>query len=1087
MELNGWHEWIGHTNFSFKHGASHPIELVTRAAEEGYRGLAITDFDGVYGLSRSYQAMDRVRWEGKAGALRLFYGAELHQAKDHDLPVLLRDTLVLVATSRRGYHNLCRLVSFSHRDGKNGADLPLEHLLAADVEDLVAIQPMRGLVNRGGQAEAWRSKCRLLRERFGPSRFFLAVSRQLNPGEDHAIRPTIALAHELGAACLLSQDVFFHDRQQKDLNDLLHAIRTNRFVGDATEHLFSNGERSLHAPRVIEARYRHLPIYAQALAASRALAESCQFDLSELRYRYPQERLPEGLTPQEFLERITFASAREWYRGQIPEKIEAQVRHELALIDRQRFADYFLTIWDIVRWARAQGILCQGRGSAANSVVCYVLGITSVDPAKIDCLFERFISEERGDPPDIDVDFEHERREEVIQYIYERYGRGNAAMVANVITFQSRGALRAAGNALGIPKLIIDKAGSVLDAREFRHGDPREALQELVKVLEGEGLLAGCAGLPFEIWAKMAGRLLEFPSHLGIHSGGFVLGDGSLDQLVAQEPSSMEGRTVIQWCKDDIEALNVFKIDILGLGMLTTLRKCFTLVKSHYGQELSLKTIPSDDAETYDMICRADTVGTFQVESRAQMSMLPRLKPRCFYDLVIEVAIIRPGPIQGGMIHPYLRRRDGLEPVTYPDPRLEPILRRTMGIPIFQEQVMRIAMAVGGFTPGEANELRRNIGSFSLKGDVSRWIPRLAEGMRANGLPEAFITSMLEQLKGFASYGFPESHAASFAILAYASCYLKRHFPSAFFVALLNSQPMGFYSPHVLIQTARHLGVTVLPVCAQRSDWDSTLEPDASPHRYAIRMGFRLVRSLREGTAKAFVARRQGHGPWGSLEDFLREARLSRVDLTALAAADALRAFGVERRTALWLAEAAPFCAFLEDVDPAIAFAAESAAERMQLDFHATSTTLGPHPAAILKAEEWRFEVPKAKLCLAESLPKMPANRLVVVFGMVIVRQSPPSAKGMVFATLEDETGLINLVLTPPVHQRFQRLFDRQSFICAEGQLQRQGDAHSVRVTRLFAPKIAEAELHDLREKIRQSATKGVSLAKDLTGARNYH
>jgi error-prone DNA polymerase len=1084
LETYGWYEWSCHTNFSFKYGASHPHELVAQAAAFKYQGLAITDFDGVYGLPRSWSALKTLKKDGHDNGLKLFYGAEIHHVKDHDLPLIMQDTLTLIVQSREGYYNLCRLLSYSHRAGKSDADIPLDYLLNADVAGLVAIQPMRGLVKQRKRQGEWQRKCAALRDHFTPERFYLGLSRQFNPAEDHAIRPTLELAKKLGVECLLTQDIFFHHASEKDLADLLQAMRMNLTVDGAVGHTFVNAERSLHSLAGIEARFKVFHDYERMLRSSRQLADSCQFDLKELRYYYPKEMLPEGFSGQQYLEKITWEHARAYYGELLSHKITEILTKELALIEQLGFADYFLTVWDIVLWARSQNILCQGRGSAANSAVCFVLGITAVDPALFDVLFERFISVERGDPPDIDVDFEHERREEVIQYIYERYGREKAAMVANVITFQSRGALRASGKALGIPEVILGKASDILDSREFRRGDAERVMEELKVTLKGDDEDWDLSAIPFELWAEMCSRIGGFPSHLGIHSGGFILADRALDWLVPQEPATMAGRTVIQWCKEDIEALGFFKIDVLALGMLTAIRKCFDLIKGFHGRDYTLASIPQGDKPTYDMICKADTVGTFQIESRAQMSMLPRLKPRCFYDLVIEVAIIRPGPIQGGMIHPFLKRRDGLEKVTFPDPRIEPILKRTLGIPIFQEQVMRIAIAIGGFSPGEADELRRNMGSFSMKGDVGRWLGKLADGMRKHGIAEHFIQTILSQMKGFSSYGFPESHAASFALLAYASSYLKCHYPAAFFVALINSQPMGFYAPHVLLQTARHLGIKVLPVCVNKSDWDFTLEPVED--ELCIRMGLRIVRSLRDTAGQGLVSYRKRHGQWRDLYDFIKVAGLSRLDITALAAADALQVFGIERRAAIWLSEAAPFAAFLEDEEPAVYFEKETNQERLQSDFAATSTSLGLHPTEILKNEAWCYEVETRTITLAKDVPKRKPGQILIAFGMVIVRQAPPAAKGLVFATIEDETGLINLAFMPQVYAQYRRLFDRQAFLCLRGVLQRQGDAHSIKVTHLFAPEIKEAKVMALNGDGDMLEVAAAAGEKELIQSRNY-
>lgn len=1049
----GWHELICHTNFSFLVGASHPHEIVNGAAEHGYKRIAITDYDGVYGLARSYRALLQMQKKHADNGLGMICGAELHLDKDHHKPILVQDTLVLLAQNHTGYFNLCRLASYGHRDGKINPNVPLDYLLQSDVTGLVAIVPMRGLIHHhwGDVAyDALEQRVARLRDHF-QHRIAMAITRTLNAAEDRAVMPTVQMAQRLAIPCVISQDAFFHDKQQKDISDVLHAIRHNLTVQQAMPHVFVNGERSLHALDVIEARYRVLPCYASALVTARNIAESCTFQLNELRYRYPKEMLPEGMDAQTYLEQITWQHAIALYRH-VPDKVGDLLTHELALIKHLGFADYFLTVWDIVRWARERGILCQGRGSAANSAVCFVLGITSVDPSAFDVLFERFISVERGDPPDIDVDFEHERREEVIQYVYARYGRDKAAMVANVITFQRKGSIRAAGKALGISADVLAHASQLLTSQHEKKRSDAATLQEIVVGKDGDANANGA--LPWDLWRRIADRLYGFPRHLGIHSGGFMVADKSLDWLVAQEPATMPGRTVIQWCKEDIEALGFFKIDVLALGILTALRKCFALLASHYQRPMTLATVPSDDTPTYDMMCRADTAGTFQIESRAQMSMLPRMQPRCFYDLVIEVAIIRPGPIQGKMIHPYLRRRHGEEAVTFPDARLRPILQRTLGIPIFQEQVMRVAMAVGGFTPGEADELRKNIGAFSIRGNVEKWIDKLEAGMRRNGIAEAFIHTILQQMHGFAHYGFPESHSVSFARLAYASCYLKCHYPAAYFVALLNSQPMGFYAPHVLIQTVRHAGVTVLPICAASSQWDATLEIVPGTRTYGIRLGLRLVRSLRVSAAHRMVEKRTAVGGWKSVLHMLQTSDMSRTDLAALAAADALSVFGLDRRSAIWLTEAAPYCHYLHNADPAdtVAFQPETQTERVQADFVATTTSLGPHPAEIMRQEAWCFPVDPTKLIQAHALASLVTNRIVMVFGMVIVRQAPPSAHGMVFMTLEDESGLLNLALTPHTYNTYRQLIDGQAFLCVQGRLQRKNTAHSILVKKVIAP-----------------------------------
>lgn len=1057
LKQTGWHEWLCHSNFSFLWGASHPEELVSTAIKHGYRSLTITDFDGMYGAARLFRARRDLKKKGLPADIKLHYGAEIHIQQDHAQPLYYQDTLVLIARTARGYTNLCRILSYAHRGGKKEAFIPLEDLWQHDITDVVAIQPMRGLLRREDKAVV-RQRWHILASHFD-KRFYGVISRHLHPAEDGWMESAYEIAKSLRVPILFSQDAFFHHPQEKDLSDLLHAIRLNCTLDEAVPHMFVNQHRCLHAIGILERMYADLPGFTAAMCNSQALAESITFDLHELRYQYPQNMLPSGFTAQSYLEYLTWGAARTKYGEVLPEKIRTTLERELTLVGDLGFADYFLTVWDIVRWARQQNILCQGRGSAANSAICYMLGITAVDPAQFDLLFERFMSRERGDPPDIDVDFEHERREEVIQYVYQQYGREQAAMVANVITFRSRGAIRATGKALGIPEQYLSQAAQILESRSYR-GRSAEAVVETVQEDLSEG---GVPAHRWDLWITLADRLRGFPRHLGIHSGGFMLADKPIDCLVPREPATMPGRTVIQWCKEDIEDLGFFKIDLLSLGMLTAIRKCLEMVGVHYQKPLTLASIPEDDEKTYQMIQKADTVGVFQIESRAQMSMLPRLKPRCFYDLVVEVAIIRPGPIQGGMIHPYLKRRFGWERITYPDERLKPILERTHGVPIFQEQVMRVAIEVGGFTPGEANDLRRNIGSFSMTGDVESWIPKMREGMRRNGIAEAFIESLIQQIRGFANYGFPESHSVSFALLAYASSYLKCHYPAAFIACVLNSQPMGFYAPDTLIKTAQRSGVKVLPICIAHSDWDHQLEAigktSTGETEWGIRLGMRLIHGVSEKGARQLVEKRQHVGAWGRLLDCLMESRLSRVDLTALAAANAFAFFGIERRAALWLAEAAPYCDFLEDDLNVSSFVPESDIEAVQTDYHAMSTSLREHPTALMKRHAWCFSLPKGRLTSSGHLGKVLPHSMVCVFGMILVRQAPPTAKGMMFITMEDEEGTMNLVIRPHIYEKFHRLIDRQAFICVSGVLEKQDLVMNIMVREVLAPEVTQAEV----------------------------
>lgn len=1025
-----WIEWLCHTNFSFLYGASHPHEFMESAQNHNYSGVAFCDFDGVYGLARAYRFWKKMECSNKP---RLFYGTEIHLSPDHDLPVIQQNTVALIARSARGYGNICRISSLMHASGKHKAHISLDALSNQNLEGISAIIPMRGLMRRN--EASWFKQCESIQSMFSRDHSYMAITRLLAPSEDYWIPKSLEASRKLNFKTLLSLDPFMHERSRKNLSDTLHAIRTNLTVNESVGHFFVNDERSLQPIDTIHARFSHMSIFRESLENSISLADQCIFSFEELKYRYPKEMIPSEHTAQSYLNQLTWNHAVDVYGISLPPRVKKLLEHELQLIETLGFADYFLTVWDIVSWARKQGILCQGRGSAANSAVCFVLGITAVDPTKFDLLFERFMSVERGDPPDIDVDFENERREEVIQYIYRRYGRDRASMVANVITFRRKGSFRACGKALGISEQILSEVSSQLSDRT-NAGRPTSDILNDIRTPETE------PNIPWAQWISMSNLLKGFPRHLGIHSGGFMIADRSLDNLVAQEPASMADRTVIQWCKDDIEDLGFFKIDILALGMLTAVRKSLDLIASHYKEKLTLATIPQEDVSTYQMIQAADTVGTFQIESRAQMSMLPKMKPKTFYDLVIEVAIIRPGPIQGGMIHPFLRRRHGLEPVSFPDERLRPILQRTLGIPIFQEQVMRIAMAVGDFSPGEANELRKNMGAWAIRGDMNPWLEKLSSGMRKNGIAPEFAQSILDQMKGFAEYGFPESHSVSFALIAYASSYLKRHYPAAFFASLLNSQPMGFYSPHALIQAAKRSGIAVLPICAKASSWDNTLEPitGTGVPELAIRLGFRMISGFAKKSGLHIEKSRSSSPNWATFEHFLQHTQLPRHDLTSLAAANVFAIFGLSRRSALWIAAAAPHSNWLEDVETDPQLRAETISESIQQDFSHTQTSLFAHPAQYIRDESWCYSVDRSKVKRSKDIDLLIPNQIITVFGMILIQQRPPSARGMMFITLEDETGFINLALTPETIDRIRDKIAGQSFLCVSGKLQKNGD-----------------------------------------------
>ncbi|MGE0171305.1 MAG: DNA polymerase III subunit alpha [Oligoflexales bacterium] len=1045
--IEHWHEWLCKTNFSFLAGASHPHELVERAFQLGYRSLAISDFDGVYGLARSFRALKTIRDQNPQADFKLHYGAEIHLEQDHDKPIVEQNTLVLIARNWIGYKNICSILSRLHLETKQNGFITMQDLLSFDLEGMVAIQPMRGVIRTGKNND----QIVALKDAFSGA-FYLSLSRHLHPSEDRWMQKVVRLAKNLNIPLLLTQDAFFHDSMQKPLSDLLHAIRTNETLGDIPHHMFPNDERCLHTKESLTIRFGGFPFLQEALRNSEELHARCTFDLSELKYHYPKEFIPEGYTSQTFLEKLIWENAPEKLGTPIKDNLLQLLRHELVLISELEFADYFLTVWKIVGWARSQNILCQGRGSAANSAVCFVLGITSVDPREFNLLVERFISKERGDPPDIDVDFEHERREEVIQYIYKTFGRDRAAMVANVITFRRKGALRAVGKALGASEELLKAASDAARAKLMRGS----TTEELTTYVQGKNKTE-LSSHEWRLWGVLASRLKGFPRHLGLHSGGFMITDKPLHWFSPWEPATKEGRTVIQWCKDDIEALGFFKIDVLALGMLTALRKSFKLVNDHYHNDYNLANIPLDDPQTYKMIQRAETVGVFQIESRAQMSMLPRLLPEKFYDLVIEIAIIRPGPIQGKIIHPYLQRRQGLEPVTYPDPKLQPILEKTLGIAIFQEQAMRIAIEVGGFSAGEANELRKNIGAWSLTTNTALdpWLQKLGEGMRKNGIKEEFAQQILGQMRGFANYGFPESHSVSFALLAYASSYLKCHYPVAFFCSILNSLPMGFYSPHALIQAAKRDKVQILPICIKTSLWDSFLErmPDNS---WGIRLGFSLIHSLRKSSVQHFVeVRSRLPLGWKDLTHFLTTTHIPKNDLVSLAFADVFHSLEHKRSETLWEIYRVPVPDKIEEREDSIAWPEEGDYERIEKDFAAMGTSLHAHPCSVIKKNHWCYPVVQSKLRISTELNQISNTTRVHVFGMIISKQAPPSANGMVFVTLEDEYGFINLAFFPQAYRQYHLLVDQEAFICAEGILQRQNASHSILIKTVFAPKFA--------------------------------
>jgi error-prone DNA polymerase len=987
------------SNFSFGRGASSAMELFERAKAQGYSALAITDECSLAGIVRAFEA-------AKQTALKLIVGAEFLSACGSFKCVLLVEDLA-------GYTALCELITRARRRSNKGeyrfelADLDpvppglLLLWLPQGLDEAALIEQGRAL------AQAW------------PQRAWLAIELHRGPDDEARKHQLLELADACGLPAVASGDVHMHVRARRPLQDCLTALRHRLTVDAARGLLFANGERHLRSRRALAA------IYGEALMAeSLRIAARCRFELTDIRYRYPREVVPEGHTPDAWLRRLTEEGARwRWPQG-VPDKVQAQIEKELALIAELDYAAYFLTVHDLVRFARSRGILCQGRGSAANSAVCFALGVTEVDPAHSQLLFERFLSKERNEPPDIDIDFEHQRREEVIQYIYTRYGRERSALAATVISYRSRSALRDAGRALGLPADQLEQ----LSAASARGQSAVPIEQRLAE--RGFDLQSPVLRRLLQIASELKG----FPRHLSQHVGGFVISDAPLSTLVPVENAAMVDRTIIQWDKDDLDTLGLLKVDCLALGMLSCLRRSLDLLRTQRGLELSLATIPAEDPATYAMIQRADTLGVFQIESRAQMAMLPRLKPRTFYDLVIEVAIVRPGPIQGGMVHPYLRRRQGLEPVDYPSAALKVVLERTLGVPLFQEQVMQIAITAAGYSPGEADQLRRAMAAWKRRGGLEPHRERLLQGMAARGYGSEFAERLFEQIKGFGEYGFPESHAASFALLTYASCWLKCHHPDVFACALLNAQPLGFYSTAQIVTDARRHGVRVHPVDVRYSDFDSSLEDGGAIARGPIRLGLREVRSLKSDAAERIVAARAQTG-FRDVEDLARRARLDRGDLGLLAEAGALRGLAGHRHRARWAVAGVeatlPLFEQLPTPDVQVQLPPPSAAENLRADYARTGLTLGPHPLALLRPQL------RARGCRRSGEIEGLANRSRLrLAGLVSLRQQPGTAGGVTFVTLEDEDGLLNLVVWQRVALRFRRALLESRLLLVDGHLE---------------------------------------------------
>ncbi len=1000
------------SNYSFLRGASHPKELVETAEALGQNALGLTDRNSLAGVVRAHIA-------ARERKIRFLPGCRLDL---QDAPSLL-----VYPQDRVAYARLCRLLTLGKRRAVKGECL----LFVEDLDGVLTGHQVIALTETPLEAD-WLIWLSTLTD---PGCLSLAATHLLTAGAEARLAEIAAQANAAGLPLVAVNDVHYHIPNRRPLQDVLTCIREGCRIEAAGFRLFANAERHLKSPETMAGLFKDYP---QALTRTQEIADACRFDLDSLKYEYPDEPIPAGSTPQAYLESLTWERAATRYPEGVPEKVRDILKRELALIGKLKFAPYFLTVHDIVEEANRLGILCQGRGSAANSAVCFVLGITAVDPNESEVLFDRFISEARKEPPDIDVDFEHERREEIIQYLYRRYGRDRAGLAATLITYRGRSAIGEVGKVMGLSEdttralagMVWGSWGTGVDDDQVRQAgfDPTEP--RLAEAL------------------RLATEIIGFPRHLSQHVGGFVLTRGLLEEMVPIGNAAMADRTFIEWDKDDIDALGILKVDILALGMLACIRRAFDLIDRHYGQRYDLATVPREDPAVYDMLCRADSIGVFQVESRAQMNMLPRLKPRCFYDLVIEVAIVRPGPIQGDMVHPYLRRRDGKEPIDYPRPapehgdvkELEYVLSRTKGVPLFQEQAMRIAQVAALFSPDEVNELRYAMATFRRRGTIESLEQRMVTRMIARGYDPIFAQRCFNQIKGFGDYGFPESHAASFARLVYVSSWLKCHFPAVFAAALLNSQPMGFYAPAQLVRDARQHGVEVRPADVNESAWDCTLEPGT--YGFALRLGLRLLDGFGAGAADRLLAAR-ARGPFQSVEAVQHRAGLTRAQVEALANADAFISLGLSRREALWAAKAltaeAPLPLFAKASDdlplfreaaPMLPTAPQS--EAVIEDYRSLGLSLKDHPLTFLRAR-YRRE----GLLSAAEVAALPDGAPVTTAGLVLVRQRPGTAKGVVFLTLEDETGIVNAVVWADVMKTYRPVLMQSRLLLVRGKLQR--------------------------------------------------
>ncbi|MCX2574149.1 error-prone DNA polymerase [Pedobacter sandarakinus] len=1010
------------SNFSFLRGASHPEELVEQAAAFGYPKIAITDVNTLAGIVRAHVA-----------------------ARKHDISIIPACHLMLLdgpgllayPTNREAYGRLSAMLSEGNFRAEKGKCFLYKKDIYLNQKDILFIAiPPEALTDGSQFSKNFLADLQDYKANLGAS-LYLAVNKNYQGQDQKRLFRLHELSKKLDIPLVATNDVYYHHPQRRELQDILTCVREKCTIQNAGFRLMMNAERHL---KPIEEMQRLFRMYPDAIDRTLEIAEKCQFTLDSLEYVYPEEIISGERAPQEELEYLTWKGAAEMFGSPLPKKVIDNINHEMKFVLEMNYASYFLTVYDIVRFARSKKILCQGRGSAANSTICYCLGITSVDPTKFDLLFERFISSARNEPPDIDVDFEHERREEVIQYIYNKYGRDRAAIVATVTQLHQKGALRDVAKAMGLSSDTIDRLSASIweftnewfeSNRVIEQGlNPQDPL--LVKVL------------------ALTSQMMGFPRQLGQHTGGFVITRGKLTDLCPIFHARMDNRTNIEWNKDDIDALGFLKIDVLALGMLTCIRKGFDLAKAHYNLDLTLASInKEDDPKVYEMISHADTIGVFQIESRAQQQMLPRLKPSCFYDLVIEVAIVRPGPIQGDMVHPYLRRRNKEEPIDYPSKELEEILGKTLGVPLFQEQAMKIAIVAAGFTPAEADELRRSMATFKVHGMVTKFENKLVEGMTSRGYTEDFARRVFKQLEGFGSYGFPESHAASFALLVYVSCWIKCYYPDVFACAILNSMPMGFYQPAQLVIDARNHGVTVREIDVNVSHWDNILQEKCGKY-FALRLGFRQIKGIKEEEMLTLVSKRKmGYKNLHSLLD----AGVSLGSLERLADADAFRSIGLDRRQALWEVSALkdrPIALFegqpsSSEKEPQIELPLMSKGEHVVQDYASTALSLKAHPVSLVRAELRLFNVKSSQEIRATE-----NGKLAKVAGLVIVRQRPGTAGGVCFISIEDETGFSNLVIFEKLFESYRKEILHSRLLMVEGKVQKEGEVVNVIVSKCF-------------------------------------